>query len=172
MSDLDIATNEAAYHLEKIQGLFKRAKVTLICRTPGNDEADFVLTDDEPREAIRALERRISAEPGAEAASKALELVIAERKRQIEQIGYTSEHDDQYDPGELSGAGAAYILHAACEMHPIGDSFDAGDVPPGWCWPEDRFNPKTPARNLIMGVALAIAELERMERAGVLDATP
>lgn len=62
MNDLELATREAAYHLEKIQSLFKRAKVTLLCRTPGNDEADFMLTDDDPAEAIKAIQRRVAAQ--------------------------------------------------------------------------------------------------------------
>lgn len=66
MSDLDIAAREAGHHLEQIQNLFKRAKVTLLCRTPENDEADFMLTDDDPAEAIKAIQRRVAAQQEGE----------------------------------------------------------------------------------------------------------
>lgn len=59
MSDLKFATQEASKHLNIIASLFKAgAKLTLLVRTPGNDEADFCLTNDDLAEAIMALERR------------------------------------------------------------------------------------------------------------------
>lgn len=62
MSDLDIVSNEAAYHMEKIQKLFKSgAKITLIVRPPQykvEGDTDFVMTDDDIDKAIAVLERR------------------------------------------------------------------------------------------------------------------
>lgn len=40
------------------------------------------------------------------------ELIAAERKRQIETLGYDAEHDAQYSLGTLAAAGAAYALNA------------------------------------------------------------
>jgi hypothetical protein len=46
-------------HLVEIEKLFKRgAKLTLVVRIPGNDEADVVLTTDDLDEAIHAIGRR------------------------------------------------------------------------------------------------------------------
>lgn len=42
-----------------IASMFKEgAKLTLLVRTPGNDEADFCLTNDDLDEAISVIERR------------------------------------------------------------------------------------------------------------------
>lgn len=40
------------------------------------------------------------------------ELIAAERRRQIEQEGWTPEHDDQHSGGELATAGAVYATPA------------------------------------------------------------
>jgi hypothetical protein len=41
-----------------------------------------------------------------------VELITAERSRQIEQESWTSEHDDQHTRGELARAGAVYAMPA------------------------------------------------------------
>ena len=96
--------------------------------------------------------------------SKAANDVLRERTRQQVEKGHTVAKDDNYDLGELSGAGAAYALHAASELHPLGNAFDAGDVPPGWCWDESTFKPKSPRQNLVIAAALIIAEIEKIDR--------
>ena len=49
----------ASAKLEEIAECFKPgAKLTLLVRTPGNDDADFLLTNDDLSEAIKALQRR------------------------------------------------------------------------------------------------------------------
>ncbi len=46
--------------LNQIADNFKRgAKITLIVRTPGNDDADFIMTTDQPRDIRAALDRRL-----------------------------------------------------------------------------------------------------------------
>ncbi len=91
--------------------------------------------------------------------------IAAERLEQMNKHGYTVEHDDAHDAGELCGAGAAYALHVSAEIHPFGDSYDADDIPPGWCWEESAWKPKTPRENLIKAAALIVAEIEKMDRA-------
>ena len=97
--------------------------------------------------------------------SKAIEDVIAERQRQIKVEGWTAEHDDEHDPGELAAAGAAYAINAADQLHPQSQG-DGGNEPPS-CWPWGRkwWKPKTARRDLIRAAALAIAEVEKMDRA-------
>lgn len=90
--------------------------------------------------------------------SKAIEDVIAERARQIEQEGWTPEHDDQHVPGSLSHAGACYALY--------GENFDAvGEPPPHWQWGRQWWKPAGMRRNLVRAAALIIAEIERLDRA-------
>jgi hypothetical protein len=42
--------------------------------------------------------------------SKAVADVITERARQVQDFGWTPNHDDQYSKGELAGAAACYAL--------------------------------------------------------------
>jgi hypothetical protein len=60
---LDIARQAAELHLNKIAEHFKPgAQLTLIVRTPTNNEADFVLSSEHDlNEAVAALNRRIDA---------------------------------------------------------------------------------------------------------------
>jgi hypothetical protein len=48
---------DCAAHLDRIRRNFKNPKITLIVRSPESDEGDFVLTEDDLDEAIKALER-------------------------------------------------------------------------------------------------------------------
>jgi hypothetical protein len=62
MAQLEEVTQEANGLLNRIHALFKpETKITLLVRTPGHDEADFSLSNDDLTEAIRALERRLRA---------------------------------------------------------------------------------------------------------------
>lgn len=97
-------------------------------------------------------------------APKAAGDVLFERKRQIEAEGWTPQHDDAHDPGELACAGASYALHAGCVLSPHdGVGFDY--APPMWPtnWAE-WWKPKDPRSNLVRAAALIIAEIERMDR--------
>ena len=51
-------------HLLRIEKLFKREiRLTLICRLPGNDDADVLLSMDDLNEARKVIDRRINQEP-------------------------------------------------------------------------------------------------------------
>ncbi|MGL3208716.1 DUF7220 family protein [Bradyrhizobium sp. BR 1433] len=84
-----------------------------------------------------------------------MQAVIAERFRQIEREGWSTEHDDGYDRGTLGRAGAAFILHAGTE---------SPTVPHEWPWTREWWRPAGYRRDLVRGVALAIAEGERFDR--------
>lgn len=59
---LTVVTNYVASRMDDIAAQFiPGAKVTIIVRIPGNDEADFMLTSDRPEDLIRLLDRRIAA---------------------------------------------------------------------------------------------------------------
>lgn len=95
--------------------------------------------------------------------------VMIERTRQVAEEGWTPEHDDQHDPGDLSGAGAAYALNAACLLNPFnGTPID--EPPESWMFEREWWKPQTdPAkarRDLVKAGALIIAEIERLDRAG------
>lgn len=84
-----------------------------------------------------------------------MQAAIAERFRQIKAEGWSLDHDDRYRQGELGQAGAAYVLHAGTA------STSSPDI---WPWPQDWWKPAGYRRDLVRGVALAIAEGERFDR--------
>lgn len=81
--------------------------------------------------------------------------VIAERRRQIEQEGWSHKHDDDHYERELACAGAAYLVHAG-----------KTDPRPPRCWPWQKgwFKPAGFRRDLVKGCALGIAEGEKFDR--------
>lgn len=89
--------------------------------------------------------------------SPAMQAVIAERHRQQASEGWDNAHDDDHAHGELAQAGAAYLVSGA------GKQFWASRI---WPWAQDWFKPDTirPRRDLVRGLALGLAELERFDR--------
>lgn len=98
--------------------------------------------------------------------SKATEDVLAERQRQIEAEGWTAEHDDEHDSGELADVAACYALGVYSDR---ADAGVPGDIPPYWpqSWDESWWRPKSRRRNLVRAAALLIAEIERLDRAAL-----
>ncbi|WP_321799768.1 hypothetical protein [Burkholderia sp. BCC1988] len=87
--------------------------------------------------------------------TQAVHDVIAERRRQIEQEGWTPEHDDEHDNCEMALAAIVYAesavgYHATC--------------PDTWPWSPTWFKSTTPRRDLVKACALALAEIERLDR--------
>lgn len=87
-----------------------------------------------------------------------VQAVIAERFRQIEQEGWSVEHDDQHEPGELALAGGCYAQSAGMERH-----FEA--LPVRWPWSPEWWKPAGFRRDLVKACALIIAEGEKFDRA-------
>lgn len=87
--------------------------------------------------------------------------IAAERRRQIEVEGWTPEHDDLHDCGELAQAAAAYAFHNtdAENFQPAAESLFPTN------WDADWWKPKNPRRDLIRAAALIVAEIERLDRA-------
>ncbi len=81
------------------------------------------------------------------------ELIAAERKRQIEQEGWTAEHDKQHSPTSLKQAAHSYLL---------ADGPDA-ELPAGWPWATKRWKPKDRKQNLIRAGALYLAAADRAQ---------
>lgn len=80
---------------------------------------------------------------------------LAERQRQIQVEGWTAEHDDEHDDGQLAKAAAAYALAELVERSPM---------PEFWPWQHEWWKPKGRWRNLVRAIALLLAELEREQR--------
>lgn len=101
--------------------------------------------------------------------SDAINDILEERRHQVEDIGFTSEHDGQHDKGELCRAAAGYADHAA---DVIENGPDANfDVPCDWPWSDMCWRPKDPRTDLVRAAALIVAEIERLDRASGSEAS-
>jgi hypothetical protein len=85
------------------------------------------------------------------------ELIAAERRRQVEEEGYSSEHDAQHSDMDLVVAAIAYLDDLVCPRkgHPL---------PAVWPWEPSSWKP-TPAdlvRQLVKAGALLAAEIDRL----------
>lgn len=98
--------------------------------------------------------------------STAIEDVIAERQRQMAVEGWTPEHDDEHDDGNLAAAGAAYAVNAADQLHPYSQGDGGNEQPIMWPWDAEWWKPKNPRRDLVRAAALIIAEIEKIDRQG------
>lgn len=96
--------------------------------------------------------------------SKALEDIVAERRRQVEVEGWTAEHDDKHARGEMAIAAACYALETVAS-----DKVRESDtVPKIWPWDAEWWKPTYRRRDLVKAGALIVAEIERMDRAQML----
>lgn len=94
--------------------------------------------------------------------------VLAERKRQVEAEGWTTELDDVHELGELSLAAACYAISGtpADEAQYIhGRWKDARDM--YWPWSREWWKPVDRRRDLVRSGALILAEIERLDRAAL-----
>jgi hypothetical protein len=86
---------------------------------------------------------------------KAIAAIVAERKRQVDDLGWTAEHDDKY-AGTLGEAAACY---AAGSRNITWLSY------PLWPWGEAHWREETTRiRQLEKAGACILAELERLYR--------
>lgn len=101
-----------------------------------------------------------------------IELIAAERKRQIEQEGWTAEHDDEHSRGEIAEAAACYAMPPEARLIRVEDETDVvtgentGVGMLLWPWGEGSFKP-TPddrVRELVKAGALIAAEIDRLQR--------
>lgn len=112
--------------------------------------------------ATQALRALASSESKEQVGRDALALIASERKRQVNEEGWTPEYDDEHRQGEIASAAACYAL-------PI-DSISIDRIP---MWPWERVSFKrTPSddgaarvRELVRAGALIVAEIERLQRA-------
>ena len=91
-----------------------------------------------------------------------IELITAERKRQIEEEGFTTENDRFYDLEELAGAAVCYALPERVRDWVFPDNKTLQEH----LWPfEDRWwkpSPDDRIRELTKAGALIAAEIDRL----------
>jgi len=94
------------------------------------------------------------------------ELITDERTRQISKEGWTPEHDDGHNEGEMTEAAICYAQASQF----VGRSISMGliqDTPERWPWDHEWWKPSQDrVRNLVKAGALIAAEIDRITRAG------
>ncbi|MEE7612792.1 hypothetical protein B5L72_09745 [Pseudomonas aeruginosa] len=95
--------------------------------------------------------------------------VQAERRRQITAEGWTPEHDDEHSHGQMARAAACYALAGSSAPN---DGTAALLVSLAWPWDEQWWKPSTARRDMVKACALALAEIERLDRAAASQGGP
>lgn len=91
----------------------------------------------------------------------ALYEIARERVRQINMEGWTPQHDDAHQRGEMAQAAGCYALHAALDNTPENRALPA---PVQWPWAPEWWKPKSPVKDYHRAGALLVAELARWHR--------
>lgn len=86
------------------------------------------------------------------------ELILNERERQVEEEGWTPEHDDKFTAGELVQAAICYAF-VPLQRIMLFSGF--------WPWDITWFKPTTRIRDLVRAGALIAAEIDRLKRAQI-----
>lgn len=94
-----------------------------------------------------------------------IELIAAERKRQIEGEGWTPEHDDEHRDGSLAVAAACYAAQAGQGLYYGGMKLREAALQ-HWPWARSRWKPSPDnrVRELVKAGALIAAEIDRLQR--------
>ncbi len=94
----------------------------------------------------------------------AIELIKAERERQVSAEGWTLQHDDGHTRAELSRAALCYV-DAAASQAVVGGKGETYGPADEWPWETEAFKAADdPIRNLVKAGALIVAEIERLQR--------
>jgi hypothetical protein len=93
----------------------------------------------------------------------ALELIAEERQRQINEEGWTREHDSVHAGGDLSLAAACYAAHP-CDLYTMEEYYNGVHykklIPFGEYEIDEK---KSELRKLIIAGALIVAEIDRLQ---------
>ena len=95
-----------------------------------------------------------------------IELITAERKRQIEVEGWTTEHDDKHIKGEMVSLAALYAYPGNRYKHLdyYSDSFFTATWPQTWDPKWWKPTPGDRTKELVKAGALIAAEIDRLQR--------
>lgn len=97
-----------------------------------------------------------------------IELINEERQRQINVEGWTAEHDDRHNAGEMARAASCYAMQTVYGAIHAGTVDYLEAAPPagflGWPWDEEWWKPKSPVKDLVRAGALIAAEIDRLNR--------
>lgn len=104
-----------------------------------------------------------------------IELIAAERERQITAEGWTAAHDDEHSLGEIAQAASVYAIASQCvgrttSLETIKEQIMETGCEPMWPWePAWLKLSDDPIRNLVKAGALIAAEIDRLQRAAAIS---
>ena len=95
-------------------------------------------------------------------------LIARERRRQIEEEGWSAGHDEQHTGGELSLTASFYAKDVADKLYDMDFGFTppgTSPMPMGWPWHQKTWKPTPddPVRQLVKAGALIAAEIDRIQ---------
>ena len=86
--------------------------------------------------------------------------IANERFRQIEDEGWTLEHDDEHDKGEMAHAAGCYALANHHRLLWVGGN----EFPDMWPWHKRWWKSNDRRGDLVKAGELIVAEIERLDR--------
>lgn len=86
---------------------------------------------------------------------------LAERIEQIDQHGFTPDHDLGHHPGELALAAASYLNSAIDQL--FHKPREPVRQPATWPWEGEAWRPGDARRNLVKAIAIAWATIDRLD---------
>lgn len=89
-----------------------------------------------------------------------IELIAAERERQVTEEGWTAGHDDRHNNGEIVEAAVAYARYGDNPRFALSSS----GAPACWPWDVRWWKTSTRLRSLVKAGALIAAEIDRLQR--------
>lgn len=98
----------------------------------------------------------------------AIDDVAAERERQKAVEGWTPEHDDKHNAGQLGLAAACYAAPERMFKTRVvaGRGYEPATLyVDAWPWEDVWWKPRTRRWDLVRAAALIVAEIERLDRA-------
>ena len=101
-----------------------------------------------------------------------IDMIAAERIRQVTAEGFDHGHDDAHADGVLARAGACYAMNAGMAaayearhgLRMLAADYARSPMPADWPWALDWWKPKTQLQDLVRAAALLVAEIERQIR--------
>ena len=93
-----------------------------------------------------------------------IDIIAEERKRQIEEEGWTTEHDAEHTNEALATAAACYALPGTLR-HYLYNPHIKDNVPDFWPWDKEWWKPSPPddrVKELAKAGALIAAEIDRL----------
>lgn len=123
----------------------------------GAEPCEICLSASPDGESSELSEGRVAAVPTNTTAGlrSGVDRIAAERSRQIEQEGWTAEHDDGH-ANDLLLAAIAYSYEGIRTGHPMALAI--------WPWDEEWWKPTDRIRSLVKAGALIAAEIDRLQR--------